>query len=122
MPPPPPNGHTVGEDLRAERELLEMLREDEKAVLARYLNKSDQVQEAVRELRKDFAEWRHEFNILGAAVELCRRDIDDHRKQHHKATVKRDGWKAAIAANTKEVVIAALIVINFVLTGKVLVS
>lgn len=119
---PPMNGHTVVEDLKAERELLEMLREDEKAVLARYLVKVDQVQEAVRRLSKDFADWRHEFNILGAAVDVCRKDIDDLRRAHHKATVKKDGWKAVLASNSEKIAIAIILTVNFILTGKILLA
>jgi len=122
MVPPPMNGHTVGEDLKAERELLEMLREDEKAVLARYLVKGDQVHTEVRSLRKDFTEWRHEFNLLGAGVDLCRKDIDDHCRAHHKATVKKDGWKAVLASNSEKIAIAIILTVNFILTGKILLA
>ena len=128
MTPPYSNGHTVGEDLHAEQELRDMLEQDQIVVLARYLNKMDQVQATVSGLRKDMSGLKFTVDSLQTQVRLlktsimqqCVVDIAPHRKSHHRATLKQDGWKAAIFSNSKEIVIAVLVIITFAMTGEVL--
>lgn len=127
MTPPYSNGHTVGEDLHAEQELRDMLEQDQIVVLARYLNKMDQVQATVSGLRKDMSGLKFtvdslqtQVRFLKTSMQQCMVDIAQHRKSHHRATLKQDGWRAAIFANSKEIVIAVLAIITFAMTGEVL--